>query len=319
MKKRFIAAALLLSVLLSGCALSQPEPTPVPVNEADPVDLNEEQLRERIAGADAEDALLCYGQLQARDLLTQADYEAMAALYEQSGDTQARRETLLKLLLLYPSEETAQALSEILVRRGPEDLRQAALAAQADLCLQGWDAAAMKELAGSKEWNEAFQDGLRAVEIRTVYEGPEGRMQIREGYQLSELSCLAQDGSFWYFRTEPAGTILVSAVYTDGAYNGPVSAELYDGEGELLISYSGTLAGNICTGEIGVSYEGTDYSGEINEDGTTAENQQNSVTKNGGVIYAWSGNSYLYKSGVEQESFILDCTLMGLPVYTSWD
>ncbi len=319
MKKLLVTAALLLLVLLSGCALTQPEPTPVPVNEADPVDLDEAQLRERIAGADAADALLCYGQLQARDLLTQADYEALAALYEQGGDIAAQREALLKELLLYPSEETAQKLSAILVRRGPEDAKQAALAGQAVELLLNEDALGMKALAGSEAWNEAFQDGLRAVEIRSLYEGDEGRMQLTSSYQLCELSFLAPDGSYRYFRAEPAGTVLASAVYADGAYNGPARTQVYDGEDNALISYDTTLTNNICSGELLIHYQDKDYTGKLNEDGTTASSQEYKITSAGGVIYAWSGSNYLYKDGVEKDSFVLDNTLIGLPLYSPWE
>ncbi len=314
-----LLAALLLLQGLTGCALSQPESSPVPIGEADPAQLSEAELRQRIAEADGQDAELCYQELLSRDLFTREDYEALAGLYEQSGQTRQERDCLLKLLLLYPSEDTARRLSEILVSRGPEDSRQAALVGQAVASLRSGETLAVRDLVNSEDWNAAFQDGLRAVEIRSVYTDEEGRMQIRAGYQSTELSYLAADGAFWYFIADREGTSMAAAAYSGGAYNGPVYVEHYDAEDNLLISYTGTLSGNLCVEELLVNYDGTEYTGSLNEDSTTAEKQETSVTNAGGVIYARSGNSYLYQNDAELESFVLDCTLLGLPVYEPWD
>lgn len=310
-----LLSALLFVFALSACAGQAPaQPTVEPTVHQ----MDEAQLRQKLAelgeNGGPEEKKAIYEELLARDAFTEADYEGLAESYGKSGEKQLRRDTLLKLLLLYPTEEHARQLSEIVADRSEQPVC-AALAEEALGCLRGGDAAAMKELVLSEEWNGAFQDGLRAVEIRSVFAGESGLLQVRAGYQETELSYLEPSGSCFYFRTESGGTELASAQYTEGAYNGEMTVNYYDAEGELLISYSGVLANNIFTGELLVTYEEKEFTGSLNEDGTTAEKQENQVE---GLIYARSGNSYLYMADAA-EDMVFDCAAVGLPVYEPWE
>lgn len=317
-----LLAALALLLALPACGAPPEEETPQPTQTPTPAEMNADQLHELLDSLQKEDAspeelLECFDELDRRDSLTQSDREALAELYGETGQDQLRREELLRLLLLYPSEGYMEELAEIIaLRSGTEADR---LGAETVAHMANGEAAALRDLVNSQAWNEVFQDGLRAVELRSIWTDGTGTLQSRDDYERHELTYLREDGDFWYFITDGEGTTLASALYAEGAYNGPVTVDYLDTAGEPLLRYTGTLANNLCTVELTVTYDGIEYTGALNEDGTAAAPQEADVTGKGGVIYARNGNRYLYKSGVTQEDFVLDCAFLGLPEYTPWE
>lgn len=316
MKNRLTMFIMALLLTLASCAM--PGGTNVPATPAPPP--GEAELRERLAGLqnDSQAALECYAELEARDALTEADRQARAALYAQGGDTQRQRQELYALLILYPSDDYAQQLSDLLAERDAQG-PCGDLAAQAAALLAGGDGPGMRALVSSEAWNAAFQDGLRAVEIRSRCQTPDGLLQVRAGVGVQELTWFTQDGALYYYHSDSSGSVLASAVYADGGYNGAFTSDYWDAGDAGLISYSGTMAQNVCTGELRVTYKGVTYKGKLNDDGTTAEKQETTVSRKGGVVYARSGSSYLYKENTSKEEFRADCALIGLPLYEVWE
>ena len=109
--------------------------------------------------------------------------------------------------------------------------------------------------------------------------------------------------------------MLGEAVLKEGGYSGAVTVAYSDGEGNPVRAYTGTLQDGICVEEIGIEYQGATYTGKLNADGTTAEEQYPKVAEAGGVVYAYTGDgqSYLYQEDAAQETFRLDAAWLGLP------
>lgn len=291
-----------------------------------PADMTQEELRKKLEelGTDASASVQAqdyYEELLARDAFTEADYVELAGIYAVLGEQDKQRKVLLRLLRLYPSEEYMEQLSAIVVRCSDTDGEYADLLGRVVEYLTQNDAPALKTLVESEEWKDILQDGLSSVEIRTQYSGANGILQIRTGYLDTEITYLMESGLFYYYRTDRTGMIQASASYVNGAYNGAVTVNHFDVEGNLHLIYSGTLADNICVDEIAISYDGSEYIGSLNEDGTTAEKQENKVTEAGGVLYARSkgGNTFLYRENETVDSFCMDCAFLGLPIFEAWE
>jgi len=76
----------------------------------------------------------------------------------------------------------------------------------------------------------------------------------------------------------------------------------------------------VCVGQLTVFYQGTEYVGNFREDGSTAEEQLEEVTEQGGVLYAYGpGNkTYLYQENAELVDFRIGPAFLGLPEYEDW-
>ena len=175
--------------------------------------------------------------------------------------------------------------------------------------------------------SEEYAEQLSAV---TVYrDDTEEDMVILAGADILQVSTGGLDveitwhdgqGRFLFYQGDETGAVLGSATLVDEAYTGVVKVVYSDGEGNVTKSLQGTLENGVCVGELTVVYQGVEYSGTFQEDGTTAEEQVKEVTDQGGVLYAYGpgGRTYLYQENVEIADFRIGPAFFGLPEYVEW-
>lgn len=295
-----------------------PEPTPSPPE-------TEEELRQAIARAgDGEEALEAkrgfYEQLLAMDAFQEADYTALAQVYADMGEEALQRDILSRVLRLYPSREYAQQLSAIVVRENGENEEAAALAQRVMDALGRGDASALLELTAGEEWKRIAQGGMMGIETRTRYCQGEDVLQIVADGARTEITWQGSNGRFCFYQGDETGTVLGETVLIEGGYSGAVTVACRDGEGNLIRACSGTLADGVCVDQIAIEYQGVTYTGKLNADGTTAEEQYQKVAEAGGVVYAYAGDgkSYLFREDTAPEDFRMDAAWLGLPEYTEW-
>lgn len=293
-------------------------PEPTPASPGTP-----EELRRAIAQAGPGESDLkreYYEQLLSMDAFEEADYAALAGVYGELGEKALQRDMLEKALRLYPSREYAGQVSAIVVETDDSDARMAAMAARILEALGGGDAAALREITGGEEWQELLQGGMTGVETRTSYHEGENVLQILADGGHTEITWLGAEGRFCFYEGDETGVLLGEAVLKDGVYSGAVTVSRMDPEGNLLHAYSGTLQKDICVDQITVEYQGNIYTGKLNADGTTAEEQYGKVADAGGVVYAYTadGRSYLYEADTAPEAFVMDAAYLGFPEYTEW-
>ncbi len=324
-----ICIFLILSLLFTSCGQAETAPeqentTPVETPEPEPAPPEtEEELRQAIGQlGQGEEALKreYYEQLFYMDVFQEADYEALAQLYAHMGETALQRDILSKELRLYPSRETALQVSAIVVEENGENQEMAELARQIMEALDLHDTAALRELTARDDWRRILQDGMLGVETKTRYRQGEDLLQIAADGAWAEITWLGAEGRFCFYRGDEHGAVLGETVLTESAYSGAVTVIHSDGEGNVTRSYTGTLREGVCVEQISIEYQGVTYTGKLNDDGTTAEEQYAKVAEAGGVVYAYTGDgkSYLYQENADPGVFRLDAVSLGLPEYTEW-
>lgn len=283
----------------------------------------EAQLRDGLAAAEnaPEEKLAFYEELLARDLCEEEDYLEMAQLYAASGDATAQRRMLWWAFLLYPDEKYAVQLQALTVRRTSEEEEAATLIAALQQALTEQDAAAFRGVTEGEEWRETFQEAPEIFATRTRYESENLTAQIVSDAYETEVYLLAGDGTCLYGRVNDGGSRTASAVFTEGAYNGEAEVCWYDGEGALYKRYQVVLHNDVCVDSLSVEYEGVSYGGTFGEDGSVMEKQQEKISEAGGVVYAYEvgGRRYLYQEGASQDTFRMDCVMLGLPRFEVWE
>lgn len=283
----------------------------------------EAQLRNGLeaAGDAPEEKLAYYEELLARDLCQEEDYLEMAQLYADSGDAAAQRRMLWWAFRLYPDEKYVQLLQDLVVRYTPEEEGAAALVTALQQTLMGKDAAALRRIIEGEDWKETFQEAPELFATRTCYESEDLAAQIESDAYGTEVSLLAADGAYLYGRMDQEGSLIGSAIYAEGAYNGGAEVSWFDAEGTLYKKYQAVLRNNICVDSVTVEYEGITYTGLLGEDGSTEEQQQEKVTQAGGAVYAYQegGNRFLYQEDASVDTFRMDCGMLGLPRLEIWE
>nr|WP_304954863.1 hypothetical protein [uncultured Acetatifactor sp.] len=295
-----------------------PEPTPAPPETA-------EELRQAIAQLDSGKEALdlkrgYYEQLLGMDAFEEADYVALAQLYADLDEKMLQRDILSKVLRLYPSREYADRVSAIVVQENGENEGMAALAEQTMTALGSHDMTGLQELTGQEEWRRILQGGMLGIETRTRYCQGDDVLQIAADGPRTEITWHGADGRFCFYQGDETGAVLGEAVLKDGAYSGAATVTYTDGEGNILRSFSGTLQDGICVDQITVEYQGATYTGKLNADGTSMEEQYQKAADAHGVVYAYTadGKSYLYQEEAEPETFRLDAAYLGFPEYAEW-
>lgn len=327
--------ALLLSASLSLAACGQGpaesgEPLPIPTGEpvvvAGPVEpFTEAELRQAISELKEDETSLAqkqeyYERLLAMDAFGEEDYVELARIYGSRGNWKDQRNMLFKVLRLYPSVEYAEQLSAVTVYRDDTEEEMAALAVQITEALEQQNATALRNLSLSEAWHRVLQDGMDFIETRTCYQEGDDILQVAADGQTVEITWRGGQGRFLFYRGDETGAVLGAASLTNGIYAGDVNVTYCDGEGNVTRFVRGTLSDGICVGQLTVVYQGVEYVGTFQEDGTTAEEQLKEVTDQGGVIYAYGpgGKTYLYQEHAEAADFRIDSAFFGLPEYAEW-
>ena len=324
---------ILAALLLTACGQPQTEQEETmsvsaeePAATAQPREpYTEEELRQAISELKEDEASLAqkqeyYERLLAMDVFAEEDYEELARIYGSRGEWKEQRRLLLKLLRLYPSVEYAELLSAVTVYRDDTEEDMVVLAGQIKEALESQDAVALRNLTLSEEWRRLLQENMEAIETRTRYQTGEEILQIAAGGLAVEITWHDGQGHFLFYQGDETGAVLGSATLADGAYTGDVKVAYSDGEGNVTKSLQGTLENGVCVGLLTVIYQGVEYSGTFQEDGTTAEEQVKEVTDQGGVLYAYGpgGRTYLYQENVEIADFRIGPAFFGLPKYVEW-
>lgn len=286
----------------------------------------EEQLRKGLAALQDKpetqaERLAFYEELLARDMCREEDYLELAQLYADAGDGAAQRRMLWWAFRLYPSEESARRLQELVLQRTEEEPTAEALVTALQQALTERDAAAFRTVIQGEDWREIFQEAPEIYATSTRYTAGNLTAQIVSDSYETEVFLLSADGACLYGRLNDAGSLIGSAVCADGAYNGDAEVCWFDGDGSLYKKYQAVLRNDVCVNNLSVEYEGVIYKGALGEDGSTKEEQQEKVTQAGGVVYAYQegGRRYLYQEGTTKESFRMDCERMGLPRVDIWE
>ena len=316
----------------SSCGMSQSVPeqeTPEPVQSAEPEEPaepeTEEELRQAIAllgdeGEELSRKREYYERIQAMDLFGEEDYAALAQVYAGMGEWKLQRSMLSKALRLYPSREYADQLGAVVVQGDPGDTELAAFAQEIMTALEQRDMAVLGGLADREEWVRLLQDGMPGILCRTRYCEGENVLQIAAEDGCAEITWQGSENRFYYYKKDGTGMLLGETSLTESGYNGDVTVDYSDPEGNIIRSYRGTLADGICVDQITVVVQGTEYTGKLNSDGTTAEEQYQKVADAGGVVYAYTadGRSYLYQEEAAPETFRMDAAYLGFPEYEEW-
>lgn len=285
----------------------------------------EEELRQAIGQAEDDKEGLetkrkYYELLLAMDVFTEADYAALARVYADQGEWALQREMLSKVLRLYPSREYAEQLSAIVIQEDGTDEGMAALAGRIMEAFELHSGGVMRELTGLDEWKAAAAEGMTGIETRTRYCQGEDVLQITADGAYTEITWKKADGGFYFYRGDETGSVLGETQLTEGVYHGETVVIYSDPEGNEVRTYSAVLDNNICTEQIVVTFDGKEYTGKLNADGTTAEEQYKKAADAGGVVYAYTGDgkSYLYQENESPETFRMDAAYLGFPEYTEW-
>lgn len=285
----------------------------------------EAEYRTAIAnlGTDKDSLELCreyYLDLRAMDVFTEADYLALSSVYESLGDTEKMRETLIDMHRLYPSKENVQRISDVVVEKGTSDTAVSELVEKVRIALENEGFQEINELLESEAWQQEMQDTLVGVCRKTAFAGQDYVAQIASDEYETEIVYLKSDNSLMYYKSNQFGVIFGNTSLVGGAYDGTYEITYYDTEGAEIKTCKGTFASNISVGEFVVEYDGTAYTGNLGEKGTTLEEQKQNVTESGGVIYAYNGakNKYLYEENCTVDTLIIDYAYLGLPIYEEW-
>lgn len=251
---------------------------------------------------------------------TEADFLALSETYRKNGELDMARETLIEMHRWFPSKENADRISEVIVQRDASDTAVAALLNAACAAIENGSAEEVKTLTQSEEWQQEFWDALVGVSRKTKYAGEAYAAQIISDCYATEIMLLKDDHTFLYYKQNPEGIILGKTAYIEGAYSGDYRLIYRNAEGEELMACQGTFQTNLSTGTFMVTYQGTNYTGELSDAGTTLVEQKKKVTDAGNVIYAYnaSKSKYLYKENETVETFVIDAQYLGLPVYKEW-
>lgn len=261
-----------------------------------------------------------YELLLAMDVFAEADYTVLAQVYADLGEWALQREMLSKVLRLYPSREYAEQLGAIVIQADGTDESMAELAGRIMEAFELHAGGVMRELTGLDEWKAVLAEGMTGIETRTRYCQGEDVLQITTDGAYTEITWKKADGRFYFYRGDETGTVLGEAQQTEGAYHGEAVVIYSDPEGNAVRTYNAVLDNNLCTERIAVIYDGKEYTGKLNADGTTAEEQYRKAAEAGGVVYAYTGDgkSYLYQENETPETFRMDAAYLGFPEYTEW-
>lgn len=261
-----------------------------------------------------------YEKLLAMDVFTEEDYVALAAVYAAQGMQEAQADMLTKAHRLYPSTAHVEALSALIWDKDASDTQVQTLVAQMLEAIEAEDQAAAAALITSEDWQNQLQNELVGVVTKTRYTADGQITHITSDSFSTEVMSLSGDGAFAYFKMDSQGSMLVKATLVDGKYQGDFTMALFDAEGDLLKHYAGTIQNDTCVGELQVTFGGTSYTGTFDEQGHALADQISTVTKDGGVVYAYNKNktAYLYEENVSVDTFIIDSTYLHLPVFKEW-
>ena len=305
-------------VFLMSCSSAAPAEVPqqtesVTKEEAAPL-VTEEDFRNALVTASAEEKLGIYDEFSAGYKLKEEEYIEYAYLCEQAGDSKKQREVLYKLYTIDPSEAHGEMLSKMTYTITDKDDDKAGatlLGLIAEIKKCGGDDFSVESVTSvldSDDWKKSFfidngtftsnteysddsvtasvtSDAL-ATKVIAVADGVKYLCDI--SYQKDSLGYVGQkdgvaEGEYCYRRIENGVDImLVNGYYKDGHY----------------------------VNRLEITTGGVKYKGSFDDSGKTTEKQPEGLS---GVAYAYTedGSGYLYVEGQQASDFVFDAKKLG--------
>ena len=253
-------------------------------------------------------------------LFAEADYAALAKLYEQAGAQEAQRATIYRALRLYPSEDYIAMLSEMLRRVYEPDEEMQGVLAELEGYWADEDMGSLKSLINGEKWKLLFGGELEVITGRTLVLNGEVRYQVVSDALETRVTAFYPEGKVKDYITNAEGSKYLDATLKDGSYEGDFTYVFLDSADKVQSRYEGTLQGGHCVGELTILSGGTTYSGEFDEDGTTKEKQIEKVTKKNRLIYAYNAKKtkYLYETDVKASDWTLAVEQFAFPIIEEW-
>lgn len=268
---------------------------------------------------DMELALEYYGALWQMDAFLEEDFDGLSQAYNQLGNTEMMRETLIRKHTYYPSVDNIELISSTVLIKdtGSEEVSELINETVEYLNEKTYDN--VKNQILSEKWQQLMQDDLVGVTRRTKYIGEGYEAQIESDINYTTIF-LIQNNTITYYKLSEAGMVCGTAVWENSNYNGDFDICYYSKEGSLIKKCRGTFVDAIAVGNIEIDYDGSTYLGTLDSEGKVTSEQIEEVTKQGGLVYAYSqsGDTYLYKEAADVDTFVIDNTYLGLPLYEQW-
>ncbi|MBQ7920027.1 MAG: hypothetical protein IJ324_08830 [Lachnospiraceae bacterium] len=253
-------------------------------------------------------------------LFVEEDYVSLAELYAQVGNEEARRETIYRVLRLYPSEEYIDMLSDMVKTITLPDEQAQGMLTELEGYLASEDLTNAKAVLNGEQWNSLFRGELDVITGKTRLVGDEVCYQVETDALETELTVLYTDGRVKYFKTNAEGSCYFEGTWAENGYVGDFTHIFWDSVDGMQSRYHGTLQDGYCVDELTVLYDGTTYTGEFTADGTTKEKQIDKVKKKNQVIYAYNSKKtkYLYVEEADVADWKLTMDKFGFPVIEEW-
>ena len=254
------------------------------------------------------------------DVFTESDFESLVLVYEKLGYVEEMRETLIRKHTYYPSEENIVDISDIVITKDSTDELVAPLMKELTLYIGDKTTDNVKVLVTSSDWCSAMQDDLLGVSRKTKYIGDTYVAQIISDVYSTTICIFWDDNSISYYRCSDAGVIWGSTYCNGSSYNGEYTISYFDVDGNFIKECRGIFKNGISVGTFQMDFDGDTYVGEFDDAGLTMVEQNEDVSENGGVTYAYnsSGRKYLYVENISVDSFVIDNAYLGLPLYEEW-
>lgn len=269
--------------------------------------------------ADMELALEYYDALWQMDAFVEEDFDGLSQVYNQLGDIENMRNTLIRKHVYYPSEENIKKINEVVLLKNDSEQEIALLLTDTVGFLEDKTSDNVKSQISSEEWQQLMQDELVGVARKTKYVDEKYELQIVSDKNSTTIFLL-NDSRVVYYKINSAGVIWGTANYENSSYNGEFDICYYGVDGSLVKECRGTFENAVSVGDFEIDYDGTTYIGVLDSEGKVTSKQVEDVTKNGGVVYAYNqtGDKYLYQENTDKESFVIDNVYLGFPIYEAW-
>lgn len=319
-----MTTALLLCVSCSGLPSKTVEeaPKPAETEETEPSAKSDEQVilateqdyRDAIASAEDDSTKMeLYGEFSSTYTMMDDEYLKYADLCKKAGDTTKARDVLWMLYRINPSKECGEKMSECIYDLSDNSSAVSLLDDMAHLIKasseEEWDINSLVEAVSTDAWKSVFYiDSGVFTSISHV--NTDGFSADVSSDSLS-TSILIDDGAMKY-------EALIETVDRKVSYSGNETSDytgefyeaVYESE-DIKSMKKGEIADGHLVGEFHILLDGTEYSGEFDENGHTLLKQHDDVD---GAIYAYDANErqYLYEEGENSESWTVSPSYISL-------
>ena len=277
---------------------------------------------------------------------TNADYETLAGLYGELGETVKQRSTLEKRYRLAPDEVSLALLEAVVADPAQDDGAVQQEFSSVERALTDGDDAAVISLLTSSEWASALAPQANMGYRRWRSEaGNKTPLRIEVGLDGAGSAYtrlwFGETGVVRCYAVAASQALAAQLVRANGTYTGAFTCVSCDASSGTVYQDAGTLTNGLLTGSytsaVGVgqatslselfsaadSMEKIHYSGTFSNEGISAEKQQTAVTGENGAVYAYNADNtkFLYLTfadGTTADTAIFDSSKLGIPAFPEW-